>query len=213
MKRPRLSRWRAHAGFGLPEVLVATSVGLMAVAGFVAFNHFQLHAIENQVTQLNVQTYERSVLDLFTREVRRASGDPTCAKNVTGVVAASSSSLEVQSDLNGNGTIDSNNNEDVTYRYNSSTGTFQRTANGSSESLLSGVGLSTAFHYYDSSGTELTGDPWLTQAQRNGVRRVRLDRSVTGTGVGGSGALSLKASSSTNVDLRNRFFVASTACP
>jgi hypothetical protein len=61
--------WASEAGFSTHEILVAATVGLLVTAGFVSFNHFQIRAIHDQVSQLEVQNMDRSVLDLFTREV------------------------------------------------------------------------------------------------------------------------------------------------
>jgi len=212
MSHQRLHRWQDRRGFTTVETLIASAVGLMAAAAFLAFNHFQLHAIENQVTQLGVQNDSRAFVDLFAREVRRSGADPTCAKNVTAITEATASKIHIQADLNSNGVVDNNNNEDVTYNYDSSAGVFQRTANGTTETLLSGLTLTgTSLRYYDSSGNELVPSPSLSAAQRGSVRRVKLQLSASSSAVGSSTA-KLTAAASTNVDLRNRYFVASTAC-
>ena len=151
---------RSDRGFGTVEVLVASAVGLLIVAGFIAFNHFQLHALQDQVSQIEIQTADRNIIDLFAREVRRAGADPTCAKNVTGILEASASSIRIQADLNGNGAVDNTNNEDVTYRYNSATNALERLANGTTEVLISFVGIDgsgTGIQYFDSALNELVG--------------------------------------------------------
>jgi type II secretory pathway component PulJ len=211
-KTEMVKRLESEAGFGLSEVLVASTLGALIVAGFVAFNHFQLHALHDQVSQIELQTIDRDVVDLFAREVRRAGGDPTCAGTVTGIVEAAERRIRIQSDLNGNGIVDNDQNEDVTYRHNAATNAFERLANGATEVLLSGLLLEgSGIYYYDAAGTQLVGNPFLTEAQRNSVRRIRLQLSLTNRGMN-SGA-QLKAAASTDVNLRNRYFIANTACP
>lgn len=207
-----VERLRSEAGFGMSEVLVASTLGALMVAGFVAFNHFQLHALRDQVSQIELQTIDRDIVDLSAREVRRAGGDPTCARAVTGIREATAQSIRIESDLNANGVIGNDQNEDVTYRYNAATGAFERIANGATEVLLSGISLEgSGIRYFDAGGVELSGSPFLTEAQRNSVRRVRLQLGLADRG--NSRGAWLKAAAATDVSLRNRYFIANTACP
>jgi prepilin-type N-terminal cleavage/methylation domain-containing protein len=203
-------------GFTIPEVLVASALGLVVLATVYTFNRFQLFALRNQAVQLDIQTAARGFVDLFAREVRGTGMDPTCSKAFDGMGEARSDRLRIRMDLNGNGVIDGNN-EDVTYVFNAVTNSVERTANGATETLFSGLALTgSSIRYFDANGTELvpTGSPAaLTPAQRALVRRVRVHIALQGAGVDPQNTQSLTARASTDVDLRNRFFIASTACP
>ncbi len=208
----RKHRWSSQHGLSLVEVLISTAIGLVVLATAGTFGRFQLFALRNQVSQLDLQTGSRSVVDLFAREVRQAGLDPTCAMAFSGVADAGATWLHIQSDLNGNGVIDGAN-EDVTYTY--STGTIQRTANGATDVLLSAQDLSAStFRYFDATGTELVPSAGaLSPAQRANVQRVRIELVVNGAAVDPENSQPLKMSVSSDVDLRNRFFVSGTGCP
>jgi len=208
LKRLRLD----DAGFTLHELLISSAIGLVACATFASLSNFQLSALQNQATQLDLQITGRSVVDLFAREARRAGRNPTCAQTFAAIAEGTTDRVRIQSDLNGNGAIDGPN-EDVTYRFNSDDGTITRIANGVTDQLLSGIDpTGSRFRYFDGAGTELVPVTALTQAQRSSVRRVRMELAVRNATVP-SNSSPLRTQMSTDVDLRNRFFVASTACP
>lgn len=201
-----------QAGFTVIEVLVSTSIALVALMTASAFGRFQLFALRNQANQLDIQTAARSVVDLFAREVRQAGLDPTCAKTFSAVADARPNLLHIQADLNGNGVIDGGN-EDIAYAY--VTNGIQRTAGGATDVLISNETLTgSTFRYFDSSGTELVpSGAALNQAQRNAIQRIRIELAVQGKAVDPLNSQPLMASVSSDVDLRNRFFISGTGCP
>ncbi len=209
--RPRPSH---QTGFSFVELLVATTVGLVLLANIGAFSRFQLFALRDQATQLQIQTDARAFVDLFTREVRRAGMNPTCAGGISGIVEASSRALHFQADLNSDGAIDGTD-EDVTYRYNPDTNTAQRTANGTTDTLLSGLDLTgSTIRYFNAAGAELVpSGTGLNAAQRAAVVRVRLELAMAGRGIDPQSPSQLRAQVASDVDLRNRFFVISMPCP
>ena len=205
------SRLASQAGFSLVEILVATGIGMVAFLTAASFNRFQLFALRNQATQLDVQTTARSVVDLMAREVRRAGKDPTCAKAFNAIAAATSQSIRVQADLDGDGAV-TGTNEDITYSYDSSSNTIWRTANGSTSRLMSGWNMTgSKLRYFDQSGTELTGS--LSAAQLATVRRVRVELVLAAAAVDPRNSQPLVTRVASNIDLRNRFFVSGTGCP
>lgn len=213
---PAAAGRRRQAGYSLPELLIATALSLVAIGAVLSFNRAQLFALRNQSTQLDVQTVGRNFIDLFTREVRRAGMDPTCAKSFEGIADARPNRIQVKADLNKNGAVDVAG-EDVTYTYDPDSGSVTRATGGSTESLLSNLNVAgSTLRYYDGAGVELVpaGNPAaLTVAQRTAARRVQLVLVLQAAGVDPRNPAPFKASFSTNVDLRNRFFVTSTACP
>jgi prepilin-type N-terminal cleavage/methylation domain-containing protein len=212
-------------GFTLVEVLVSIALSLVVLAGFTAFNRFQLFALRNQATQIDLQLTARTIVDLIAREVRRAGMDPTCAKNFDTVRRASSKEIRIQSDLNSNGSIGTGD-ENIRYRYNSSNNSIERITSNGTDALLDNVAPgSLTFSYYDANGNALVPNSWgdeddvsstggyLNGAQRTSVRRIRVALSLADDAVDPLDDHQLKASFSTDVDLRNRYFLGSTVCP
>ncbi|MBI4517684.1 MAG: prepilin-type N-terminal cleavage/methylation domain-containing protein [Deltaproteobacteria bacterium] len=209
---------RGHAGFTLTEVLVATTLTLVAMSGFLSFNRYQLLTLRNQANQIDVQTTARNVVDLFAREVRRAGMNPNCdIANFSGIADARSYSIRVQADLNNSGQH-LGPNEDLTYTYNYSAKTVQRIDNNNwsnTDTLLSDVDLSgSSIRYFDGSGTELVPTSGsLSATDRSAIRRVRLQLSLRSQAADPLNGAAPSAQVATDVDLRNRFFIASTKCP
>jgi type II secretory pathway component PulJ len=203
---------RAHgAGFTLVELLVAMGLGLAAMAGFLAFQRFQMLALEDQAKQLDLQTATRSIVDLFAREVRRAGMDPACTKAFDALLDATASQARFQADLNANGVLDAAS-EDLTYRLVDGA-RLERVAGADTDVLLDGVSLSgSRLRYFDATGAELVPAPALDAAQRATVRRVRLELAVADAAANPQRRQPLIARAATDVELRNRFFVASIGC-
>jgi len=218
LRRRGVGRRRRQGGFTPVEVLVASAVGLTALAAVLSLNRFQMLTLRNQTTQVDVQTTARNIVELFAREVRRAGANPGCnIPAFSGIADARVQRLRIQSDLNGDGKLTAPG-EDVTYRYREYRDAVERIdvgAGGTTEVLLSGIDLRDSnVRYFDGNGTELLpGWGSLTTAQRSAVRRVRIELNVAARGLGISSTQPLVAQVTADVDLRNRFFLGTTACP
>ncbi|MFQ5665054.1 MAG: PilW family protein [Candidatus Binatia bacterium] len=203
-------------GFTLMEVLVASTLSLVALAGFLSFNRGQLFTLRNQANQLDLQTTARNIVDLFAREVRRAGMNPGCGiPGFSGIAAATASSLRIQADLNGDGLLTAPN-EDITYHYVQETTAVERIDhNGVTDVLVSGVDLNgCVIRYFDQDGAELVpGGTGLNAGERASIRRIRVELTLAGAAVDPTNTLPLRAQVATDVDLRNRYFVNQTACP
>jgi type II secretory pathway component PulJ len=218
LRRRGVERRRRQGGFTPVEVLVASAVGLTALAAVMSFNRFQMLTLRNQTTQVDVQTTSRNIVELFSREMRRAGANPGCKiAAFSGLADARTQRVRIQSDLNGDGALTAPG-EDVTYRYREYRDAVERIdvgAGGTTEVLLSGIDLRDSnIRYFDGNGTEL--NPWsgsLTSDQRAAVRRVRIELNVAARGLGISSTGALVAQQTADVDLRNRFFLGTTACP
>ena len=211
---PPRRRTATQAGFTTTEVLAATTLGLIALTGFTSFNRFQLFALRNQANQIDVQANARSVVDLFSREVRRAGLNLTCNPNIHTIADANQTQVHIQSDLNGDGVL-SQPNEDITYRFNSSTNAVERVdAHASTDTLASGVDTANSrLRYFDTTGTEIpVPNGGLTATQRAAVRRVRIELSLTETAVDPLNSTPLRAQVAGDINLRNRFFIATMPC-
>jgi prepilin-type N-terminal cleavage/methylation domain-containing protein len=205
-------------GFSLLEVLVALGVSLVVVGAIASFQSFQLTTLGAQAKQVDLQGTVRSVVDLVAREVRKTGRNPQCQAAVGGLVTATRSALRIQTDLSvpADGQV-SSDNEDVTYQLDEASKSVVRIDNGKSrtDTLIENVDITgSGFHYFDSAGNELgaSGAGSLDSTQCANVRRIRFDLMMVGTGPHKS-SVAPRARASTNIDLRNRFFVAqNSAC-
>jgi len=201
-----------QAAFTLLEVIVALGVGLIVVGAIAAFQSYQLTTLREQAKQIDLQGTTRSVVDLVARELRTTGRNPQCQPALDPLAVAKLTELRMQTDLDGSGTINGAN-EDVSYRWNSSSQALERVDHGAyvTHLLVEEVDLAgSGFHYFDGNGNEMSASDGLDLAHRLQVRRVRLDLAMRDVS-GGAGALPARASASTSVDLRNRFFVADNA--
>ncbi len=193
---------------------MATSLSLVAVSAFASFGRLQLSAMRSQAAQNDIQMTTRSIVDLFTREVRSAGANPACSPGVTAVAEARARLVHIQSDLDGDGAV-TGPGEDVIYQYRFSPDGFERVENGSADVLIDGVALEgSRIRYFDGNGTEIIpGSTGLDATQRDGVRRVRIELSVTTTSADPGDTGPLRVQVANDVDLRNRYFANAIACP
>jgi type II secretory pathway pseudopilin PulG len=215
-RQPCVERQRKEAGFSLLEVLVALGVSLVVVGAVLAFQSYQLTTLGAQARQVDLQGTARSVVDLVAREVRSTGRNPQCQPALGGLASASKSGLQLQTDLTGDGQV-TGDNEDITYQLDQTSKSVVRIDNVKSrtDTLVDGVDISgSGFRYFDGAGNELnaSGTGGLDPVQRANVRRVRFDLVMTDTRPN-KGSVAARARASTNLDLRNRFFVAqNSAC-
>lgn len=108
-----LSSHRMNRGFTLIELLVAMVLGLVVVGAvlkmFVSQN--RTNAIQQEVAY--AQQNVRAAMDLMAREIRSAGYDPADS-GLTPIPAATTGSIQVRVDLNGDGDT-ADTGEDVTY--------------------------------------------------------------------------------------------------
>jgi type II secretory pathway component PulJ len=217
-----------QAGFTPTEVLLATAIGLLAVAAFASFNTAQMYTMRTQALQVDLQGTARTIVDLFAREVRRAGTgtNPNCTGTVsTGIISASASKLQFKADLNGNGNLtgSSEPNEDVTYTLDFTNGAVKRTDNNrttSADTLWVGASAGwwwwwgysgiagSQISYYDSNGNQLVpGFSGLSATQLTQVVRIKLELVLSGPDAQPGTSTLLTARDAATVDLRNRYFI------
>jgi Tfp pilus assembly protein PilW len=201
-------------GFAIIDILVATALIVVILAAVTTFNRAQLFALQNQAVQSDVQATARGIVDLMTREIRRAGGNPTCIPSFSAIADAKQSKLQILSDLDGDGTT-TGINENITYEYKFAQNTFVRVANGSTQSLIENVNLSgSRIRYFNGAGVDITaGETGLSSSQRNNVRRIRVELDVSRKAADPENDMPLTVSVANNINLRNRYFVNAVACP
>ncbi len=205
-------RVKNQRGLTSLEVLISTILGSAVLLGFHSFSQSQLSSLQNQATQISVQSTARSMLEVVARDIRRAAMDPTCGKAFDGIAIAKPGEIRVQSDFDGSGFIDAAE-ESITYRYDHQDNAIERVSGGTAQTLMTDVSISgSSLRYFGADGTELLpGSAGLSSADRDQVRRVRVELAFAEPGHGREQPLRTRVA--TDVDLRNRYFLGSEACP
>jgi len=209
-------------GFTLTEALVAMLLMSIVIAAVFSAYRYQLFAIKGQDMQLETQEAGRGIIDLMTREIRMAGFNPRCLNVISGISDARPQLLQVQSDLNENGTTTDPANdaagEVVTYSFDSNTDSIERTEglNGTPVQLISGMSSAAlSLTYYDANGVQLapTGSPLaLTPTQCGQVRRVKVTLQLQRANPYQTGGAPLVSKFVSNIDLRNRFLNGGAGC-
>jgi len=120
--------------------------------------------------------------------------------NCKRVVSASATSIRIQADLNGDGDC-ADDNEDVTYTYNSTSGTISRNSNTSP--VVSNVVASNFLTYYVA-GSTTTVTPSSTNI--NAIKRVKITFAIQvadPTPEGKAAGRNITSTLYSNVDFRN----------
>jgi len=210
-------------GFTLTEALVAMLLMSIVIAAVFSAYRYQLSAIKGQDMQLETQEAGRGIIDLMTREIRMAGFNPRCLNVISGISDARPQLLQVQLDLNENGTttdpVNDPAGEVVSYSFDSTTGSIQRTegVNGTPVSLISGMtSAALSFVYYgvnDVVPLAPTGSPLaLTPTECGQVRRVKVTLQLQRANPYQTGGPALVSKFVSNIDLRNRFLNGGAGC-
>ena len=164
-------------GFTTAELLVAALFGMIVMATLYGFFREQMFNLLSQETKTATREDTRGGLDLMVRELRNSGswGSGTQPASCERVASATSTKVQIQADLDGNGNCSSATGEDVTYELTGST----ITRNGSSHPLVDNVVLpsgSSFLTYYKSDNTSFT--PANTSADRALIKRVKITFAV-----------------------------------
>lgn len=153
---------RGLGGFTLVELIVSMAIGLVVVAAIAQTFTVQTrqNSAEEQLGQM--QQNVRGALDLMIREIQMAKYDPSGSAFPPGTygVTYSPSQLQIISDMDGNGTLDTSTSgsvENIIYAYDSANLrlTRQLGSGGTAQIVADNV---TAFTvaYYDADGNAVT---------------------------------------------------------
>lgn len=200
---------RDKRGFTIAELLVAALFGMIVIATLYGFFRDQLYFLLAQETKTSTLEDARGALDMMVRELRNAGswGSGTAPSGCSRVKAATSTSIRIQADLDGNGDCSSATGDDVTYDLSSATSTcpgsniIMRNTTGC---LVSNVVIPTGsslFAYYDSSNTQLSSSPTVTS-----IKRVKITFSVQvpePTPEGKAAGRNITSTLTSSVELRN----------
>ncbi len=131
-RRPR------RAGFTLTEIMVATALSAVVLGGVISSFIFLTRASLGIRNYTDMETEARNAMETFAQDVRMSSG----------VTWNSATSLTLAIEQGGTATS-------ATYSYDSGTGTFSRTFEGSSDVLITGI-RSFAFNAYSIDTTSVS---------------------------------------------------------
>ncbi len=165
-------------GFSLVELLIAMLVGLVVLGA--AYNVFTIQnkALSNQEEIVAMQQNIRLGMDMMVREIGMAGYDPkhvNCGTCTTPAyvfygVTVNNSQLQIKADLDGSGSINTGNQENIIYAYDATNHQITRNTGGGAQSFIENV-QSFTFEYLPETGNTPT-------ANSAAVRRIRI--TITG---------------------------------
>ena len=163
----------------LVELLVGMVLGLVAATAMTIVLRVGVAASARAGTEAERAIEAAAALDQIVRDVRLAGYDPSGA-GIAPFTVTAADRVELQADLDGNGTIDATSEERITYRVAPSSRSLQRVVGTQSLPILSEVasdGLQLA--YGDSDGAAL--DPGAATTP-GATRLVTVDLTTTPAG-------------------------------
>lgn len=164
-----------RGGFSLIELMVAMAVSLVVLGAMYSVFIGQNRTFINQESIVDVQQSVRAGMDMIVREVGMAGYDPVrvnfdsnTANNFNGVTV-NALQLQIKADLNGDGVIDTSNEETIVYAFDATNKRITRTIGSDTQPFVENV-ESFTFAYVD-------GDGNVTATSAN-IRRIRI--TITG---------------------------------
>jgi type IV pilus assembly protein PilW len=140
-------------GFTLTELMVAMGIGMVMLAA-VTTTFMSQTKIYNAQEQINeMEQNARGVLDIIAREVKMAGYNPASG-GVTGITY-STSQLQIDADLNADGTISTSaaDNERIVYVFDNVNKQITRQVGSGSAQVLADNITAFNFSYYQADGT------------------------------------------------------------
>ena len=163
---------RIDRGFTLIELMVSIAIGLVVLASVATTFTSQTRAYSAQEQINQMEQNLRGALDIMTREIKMAGYRPN-GGTVTGVVSYASSSLTIQADIDGNGTLLASGtgsdtaNEQIAYVYDSVNKKITRQVGSGTAATLAENISAFSFAYYQSSGATLA-------TSASNIRRIKI---------------------------------------
>ena len=104
-------------GFTVTELVLALAIMMMVMAAMVSLLISLNRAYTAQNVTAGVQQETRAGINIMTRHIRMAGLNPLKINQI-GILEASVNKIRFQQDINGNGTIETDQNEDIAYLLN-----------------------------------------------------------------------------------------------
>lgn len=150
-----MKAWRADDGSSLPDLLVATAVLGLVMAGLLGILQSGTAAYRWGAARVEAQQSARVALERIAKELRGAGYDPTSA-GIAAVVIAEPARIAFQWDLDGDGVVNPTR-ELVTFLLRPGESILRRDAGGGAQPIVNGVRRFT-LTYFDAAGLT-TADP------------------------------------------------------
>jgi prepilin-type N-terminal cleavage/methylation domain-containing protein len=183
-------------GFSLVELMVALGIGVVVMLAIYSASDLAQRSSASVGRKVVTQQDARAVLDLMAMEIRMASFNPRRASGMwsssncqvsafqarKGIHNPSASTIDVQMDLNANGVIVGDQDENIYYSYDG-VSTIRRSVNcvpnvvlggaNSGTSVVNGAAGIPVFRYYDRLDT-LIPSGGMTDTQIRNIRRINI---------------------------------------
>jgi hypothetical protein len=158
---------RAPAGTTLVEVLLGIALGVVALAATASLLTAGLAARARAGAGADGLAAAAGAVDQIVRDVRLAGYDPDAA-GFGGVADATSTSVVLEADLDGDGAVDASSEERVAYRLSAAGDALQRVVGAQVLPLVSPLAPGGfRLRYFDAAGAELDpADPGAADAVR-----------------------------------------------
>ena len=104
-------------GYTVTELVLALAIMMMVMAAMVSLLISLNRAYTAQNVTAGVQQVTRAGINIMTRNIRMAGLNPLKINRI-GILEASVNKIRFQQDINGSGTIETDQNEDIAYLLN-----------------------------------------------------------------------------------------------
>jgi type IV pilus assembly protein PilW len=143
-------------GFTVTELVLALAIMMMVMAAMVSLLISLNRVYTAQNVTAGVQQVTRTGINIMTRDIRMAGLNPL-KTNQIGILEASVNKFRFQHDTNGNGTIETEQNEDIAYLLNGNHQLIrQKDGNSRSNKSLIDQVKDLTFKYVDMDDEETT---------------------------------------------------------
>ena len=132
-----MKTWRAHAGYSLLDLLVATAAMGLVMAGLLTILRSGTTTYRWGAARVEAQQSARAALERMAKELRGAGYDPTSA-GIAPIVIAEPARVAFQWDLDGDGVVDPTR-ERVTFVLRPGESILRRDAGGGAQPIINGV--------------------------------------------------------------------------
>lgn len=166
-------------GLSLVEVLIGLALGATALAALGGLLAASAAARTRAGARAEGLAAAAAAVDQITRDVRVAGHDPR-RRGVHGILEATSTSLALEADLDGDGGVDPHSEEHVGYRLSAAGESLSRVVGAQAMPIVSELAPNGfLLRYFDATGAEL--DPARPQSA-DAVRLVTVDLAVRPAG-------------------------------
>jgi type IV pilus assembly protein PilW len=147
-----LHRQPHDGGFTVIELLIAMAMTAVVLAAVFTFSIAQGKFLSTREQVVQMTQSARAAMDLLSHEIEMAGYNPT--KAVFAGVTYNPAQLQLQADLNGDGSPD-DPNETIIYTYDVSTQQILRNTGDGNEPVVANI-TNFTFQYFDADGNPTT---------------------------------------------------------